>query len=117
MKKYLKIIAIVLLVVGIGVLALAADFGYRLSGAIERTDATMQALEQARAEGDADKIEDYSYYLRSAIANEAKVKQTFTMYAAGGIVSLIIGVVLWFVSRKKKNGTEKELATEAEQAP
>ena len=38
------------------------------------------------------------------------------MFAAGSIVSIIIGVVLWFVSRKKQDGTEKEMAPEAEQA-
>ena len=118
MKKFLRILAIVLFVVGLGLVVLAADQYYRVvSPAIERTDNTMKALLQARADDDAYKIKQQSDFLKCAIAHETEAKQTFTMYAAGSIVSIIIGVVLWFVSRKKKEDTEKKMVPEAEQVP
>jgi hypothetical protein len=118
--KFLKIVAIVLLVVGIGALVLAG-IGYATFGnkAMERTDASKQALEEAVAAGkDAQEIETLSGYVESSLRLEAQAKQQITMYAAGGIVSIIIGVVLWFVSRKKKGDTEteKEMVSEAGQA-
>ena len=101
--KFLKIIAIVLFIVGIGALALAG-YGYATFGAnaIERTEASKKALEEAIAEGEtADRVEQLSGYLEFNIKLEARAKQQITMIAAGGIVSIIIAVVLWFVSRKK----------------
>ena len=118
MKKFLRVLAIVLFVVGLELVVMAADQYFRVvSPAIERTNATMLALLQARADNDADKIKQQSDSLKYVVAHETEAKQTFTVYAAGSIVSIIIGVVLWFVSRKKKDGTEKEMAPEAEQAP
>lgn len=113
--KFLKIVAIILLVIGIGALVLAgigyATFGTR---AIERTDASHKALEEAMAEGkDTQEIEKLSGYVEFNLRLEAQAKQQITMYAAGGIVSIIIGVVLWFVSRKKRGDTEKEMMPEA----
>ena len=62
MKKYLKIIAIVLLVVGIGGLVMAG-IGYAtfVTRAMERTDASHQALAEAVAQGEkAEEIERLS---------------------------------------------------------
>ena len=115
--KFLKIIAIVLFIIGIGALALAG-YGYATFGAnaIERTEASKKALEEAFAEGEtADRVEQLSGYLEFNIKLEARAKQQITMIAAGGIVSIIIAVVLWFVSRKKSDDT-KEMASESEQA-
>ena len=118
MKKFLRILAIVLFVVGLGLAAVTALHYYNVvSPAISMTNGEMLALLEAKAEGDADRIELHSDFVKSALAHETEVKQTFTMFAAGSIVSIIIGVVLWFVSRKKKEGTEKEMMPEAGQPP
>ena len=54
MKKFLRILAIVLFVVGLGLVVLAADQYFRVvSPAIEGTNNNMKALLEAKAENDA----------------------------------------------------------------
>ncbi len=82
----------------------------------ERTESSKKALEEAVAQGETTKkIDQLSGYVEFSLKQEAKAKQQITMVAAGGIVSIIIAVVLWFVSLKKSDDT-KDMTSESEQA-
>ncbi|MEW5956552.1 MAG: hypothetical protein AB1801_02430 [Chloroflexota bacterium] len=117
MKKFLKIMAIVLFVVGLALVAVAAlQYVNVVSPRAKSADNLMQSLEKAYPEKDAYEIKQVSSLLRTYLDNEAEAKRTFIMLAAGSVVSIIVGVVLWFVSRRKTGVTKKGTAPGSGQA-
>jgi hypothetical protein len=100
-----KIIAVVLLVVGVGLGALGA-YGYFFSEAQERCDkaadkAAERMIAVARTGSVSEELRRESERLEVECENARQTRQRGMLMGLGGVASIIISVVLLFIARKR----------------